>query len=97
MLGQAGFTQLFQGKGDRQIFLGSLQGPAGELLLLATFGEDVAVGLVRVLFEELKTDLGSVAWPARKTNLTPGSLEESLALGLERAAHLGAFATTSRD
>jgi tetratricopeptide (TPR) repeat protein len=95
MMGQPSFSQLFQGQGARQIFLGSHVAPPGELLLLATFGEDVPVGLVRVLFDELKGDLGMVSWPEKKTNLGAGSLEESLMLGLERAANLRGLASPS--
>src|SRR5690606_6913730 len=62
MLGQPYFQQLYQGKDDRQLFLAPIPTPTGELILVALFGSDTNVGLVRVRFEELLRESGEVGW-----------------------------------
>lgn len=85
MQGQPGFAQLYQGSGERQIFLAPVPTPVGELLLLAVFGTESSIGLVRVLFPIFAEQVAAIpTWP-----LLPRSggaeLERELASGLRRA------------
>jgi tetratricopeptide (TPR) repeat protein len=66
MLGQRRFDQLYQGFGERQLFLAPVQTPAGEMNLLLVFGSETTIGLVRVYFRELAmeiAELPSIATP----------------------------------
>jgi tetratricopeptide (TPR) repeat protein len=66
MLGQRRFDQLYQGSGERQLFLAPVQTPAGEMNLLLVFGPETTIGLVRVYFRELATEIArlpSIATP----------------------------------
>lgn len=87
MLGQPSFEQLYQGQGDRQLFLAPIPTPTGELILVALFGTSTNVGLVRVRFEELLRESGEVEWSPRSA--TPArdaaAFEAELASGLRRA------------
>lgn len=87
MSDQPPFSQLYQGRGDHQIFIGSIPAPAGDLLLLCVFGEDTTIGLVRVLFSELVDDLAGVQWPRlASADLPVEDLETELATRLSIAA-----------
>lgn len=88
MLGQPGFSQLYQGHGEHQIFLGAVPAPAGEILLLITFGDETNIGLVRALFGEMKESLVGSDWPDLGQSGNADSLESSLAAGLDRALQL---------
>ncbi len=84
MIGQRGFSQLYQGRGEHQLFVGTVPAPAGDLLLLTVFGGDTTIGLVRALFGEMVSGLRRREWPAIKSNRRIDSLEEELAAGLDR-------------
>lgn len=90
MIGEEGhFSQLFQGKGERQIFLGATDTPAGELLVLSVFGEDTTIGLVRAVFRDLAERIATVPWPPAQEaspSAPPEPLEAALQAGLERVA-----------
>jgi tetratricopeptide (TPR) repeat protein len=60
MLDQRRFEQLYQGAGERQLFLAPVQTPAGEMILLLVFGTETTIGLVRVLVRELARELGEL-------------------------------------
>jgi predicted regulator of Ras-like GTPase activity (Roadblock/LC7/MglB family) len=85
MLGQPRFSQLYQGRGDNQIFLGAIDSPAGELLLLAVFGEETNIGLVRMLYRDLVRRIEAGPWPATATPAAAENLEAELAESLSRA------------
>jgi tetratricopeptide (TPR) repeat protein len=82
--GQPGFTQLYQGRGEYQLFMGKVPAPAGELLLLCVFGIESTIGLVRMLFRDFVKALPDAAWPpvARASQIE--NLEAELAAGLAR-------------
>jgi tetratricopeptide (TPR) repeat protein len=84
MLDQPGFSQLYQGKGEHQLFVGSIQSPMGELLLVSVFGEDATVGLVRALFREMTDRLDRTEWPSVGRVDEEHNLEAELAAGLAR-------------
>jgi len=84
MLGEPRFTQLYQGRADRQIFLGAIPTPAGEVLLLAVFGEETTVGLVRAVFRELDASLSVMNWPDSPPAVGTETLDAGLAAGLAR-------------
>jgi tetratricopeptide (TPR) repeat protein len=93
MMGQAGFTQLYQGRGDHQLFMGTIASPTGELLMVTVFGEEATIGLVRALFREFTGELSRTNWPAISSSLRRESLEAELAAGVARARDgAGAFA-----
>jgi hypothetical protein len=84
MLGQPHFQQLYQGKGDRQLFLAPIPTPTGELILVALFGSETNVGLVRVRFDQMLQESAELGWssaqaaPARDA----AAFEAELAAGL---------------
>jgi hypothetical protein len=84
MLGESGFSQLCHGSGDRQLFLGATGTPAGEIVVVALFGEDSTVGLVRALFREMVASVQGMDWPLPLSHGRAESLETALAAGLER-------------
>jgi tetratricopeptide (TPR) repeat protein len=85
LLGQPRFDQLYQGRGERQIFLAPVQSPAGELILLCVFGQDTTIGLVRVLFRDLARELADLPWlPPALQVVDAAAFEAELAAGLER-------------
>lgn len=86
LLGQRRFDQLYQGAGERQIFLAPVQSPAGELILLTVFGTDTTIGLVRVLFRSLARELSELPWlPPGATAPDAAAFEAELSSGLDRA------------
>jgi tetratricopeptide (TPR) repeat protein len=91
MLGQPGFAQLFQGEGERQLFLGPIPTPTGELILVALFGTDTNVGLVRIRFEELLRECEELGWSSQEAAPLRGAaqFEAELAAGLRRDARAG--------
>ena len=93
LLAQPGFSQLYQGRGEYQLFVGAIRPPVGELLLLAVFGEDTTIGLVRALFKELSDGLQTARWPRFTTADDDHNLEVELAAGLAR---VGASPSGSR-
>jgi len=84
MMGQRGFPQLYQGRGERQIFLAELRLPPGTLLLLAVFGTDAPIGLVREVFRDLSATLAAAEWPPVPGTAAPRNLEVELNEGIER-------------
>lgn len=84
VLGEPGFEQLHQGEGDRQLFLAPVRTPLGELVLLAAFGEESTIGLVRVHFEEFEREVETLDWsPVVRGGAS--TFEAELAAGLHRA------------
>jgi hypothetical protein len=94
MMGQPAFSQLYQGRDEHQLFVGSIPAPAGELLLLAVFGEDTTIGLVRALFRELVEGLRMRNWPSLTSSQELENLEAELAEGLVRVGAGGRVAHT---
>lgn len=86
IMGQPGFSQLYQGRGKHQIFMGAVDAPHGEILLLATFDDDTTIGLVRAIFREMSRDLANSSWPDPEWEHANETLEASLAASLRRAA-----------
>jgi tetratricopeptide (TPR) repeat protein len=89
MMGQSSFSQLYQGKGEHQIFLGEIRIPHGALLLLSVFGAESPVGLVRTIFRETAEALAAAEWPEPFEKSTAGSLESELARGVDRLRQTG--------
>jgi tetratricopeptide (TPR) repeat protein len=85
VLGQPGFDQLYQGEGERQLFIGPLPTPAGELILLTAFGEETTIGLVRVHFDEFAREIAAIDWTLAAPRPSGAQLEAALAAGLDRA------------
>jgi tetratricopeptide (TPR) repeat protein len=85
VLGQPAFEQLYQGEGERQLFLGPVATPAGELILMTAFGEDTTIGLVRVHFEVLATEVSALDWSLAPARPGGAQLEAALAAGLDSA------------
>ena len=85
MLDQPRFQQLYQGEEERQIFMAPVPTAEGELILLAVFGTDTTIGLVRVRFEALAEALLEVDWRAEPRAADPARFEADLAAGLESA------------
>ena len=86
MLGQERFDQLYQGQGDAQIFMGPVRTPIADLILIAVFGSDATVGMVRVLFRDFTSAVDRIdEWPGREASAGPEALERELATGLRRA------------
>lgn len=99
MLGQPGFEQLYQGEGERQLFMGPIPTPTGELILVALFGTETNVGLVRVRFEELLQESTDLPWPGGQASALrdAAGFEADLAAGLrnERRDDAAASAAAS--
>ena len=89
LLGQPGFDQLYQGEGERQLFLGPIPTPAGELILLTVFGSETTIGMVRVHFDELATLVTSFDWRIDSTLVDAAGYEFSLRAGLDAARASG--------
>lgn len=85
LVGQPAFEQLYQGEGDRQLFLGPLATPTGELILMAVFGEETTIGVVRMQFDEFAREVSAMGWSAAPPVGDGSSLESRLAAGFERA------------
>lgn len=84
LMDQPGFSQLYQGRGQHQIFMGAIDAPHGELLVLAIFDDDTTIGLVRALFREMSRDLAGGNWPDPEWHHGGDTLETSLAANLKR-------------
>lgn len=82
--GQSNFSQLYQGRGDNQIFMATIPAPAGDLLFLAVFGEESTIGLVRALFGEVAKALRGARWPQVSSRQRDEDLEGELASRLAR-------------
>lgn len=87
MLGEPRFDRHHHAGGDRQLFIGTVAGPWQELVLVAVFGPESRLGLVRLRFEQARSELER--WSHRagsKTRSGPAGLHDAvLAAGLERA------------
>lgn len=84
LLGQRRFEQLYQGRGEHQIFFGRLPSSPADLILLAVFGSDATLGLVRVLFDALSAEVGALPPIATQPRFTQANFERELAAGVER-------------
>lgn len=86
LLGEPGFQQLHQGEGDHQLLIAPVYPPGTELLLVAIFGTDANLGLVRVRAREFAASLAEMPdWPARR-GPDARAFEADLAAGLGTAA-----------
>ncbi len=63
------FTELHHGEGERQIYIAEARGQSGALILLAVFGSQSSLGLVRLYTRSLCDEIASVA-PAATTART---------------------------
>lgn len=86
LMGQPPFSQLYQGRGDHQIFAGTVGAPHGEVLGIAIFDDESNIGLVRTEFTGLRKMLSEAAWPDPEWDRAAETLESSLAASLDRAA-----------
>ncbi len=85
LFGQEGFEHLHQGGGTAQVFIGAFSTPAEELILIAVFGEDSSIGLVRVFFGRLVEEVGRLpGWREVRPTSDPASFERELDAGLEQ-------------
>lgn len=85
LLREEGFRHLHQGGGEAQVFIGPFSTPAEELILIAVFGEDSSVGLVRVFFEELVREVGELpGWRELRPTGDATGFERDLEAGLDR-------------
>src|SRR5690606_6497301 len=86
ILGQRSFEQLYQGTGERQLFLAPIPTPGGELIVVALFGTNTNIGLVRVRFDELLRESEEVHWPtgSGRPVRDAAAFEAELTSGLER-------------
>lgn len=89
MLGQPQFQQLYQGEADRQLFLAPIPTPTGELILVALFGTETNVGVVRVRFDEMLQASAELGWSTGSAN----PARDAAAFEAELAAGLGAART----
>lgn len=98
MLGQSRFEQLFQGEGDRQVLVGNLNAGPGELVLVAVFGPDATIGLVRVRFEQFSREVESLGWTrdGRAVPTTAAGFEAELTSGLHQARRSAVQISLSR-
>ncbi|MEX2582003.1 MAG: tetratricopeptide repeat protein [Gemmatimonadota bacterium] len=85
LLEQEAFAQLYQGSGEHQLFMGDLALPPAPLLLLAVFGADSTIGLVRAVYGELSRELQDIEWPQRGEPTPADAFEADLARGARRA------------
>ncbi|HEV2149293.1 MAG TPA: roadblock/LC7 domain-containing protein [Longimicrobiaceae bacterium] len=84
LLGQPAFHHLHQGGGTEQVFIGSFSTPAEELILVAVFGEDSSIGLVRVFFETLTQEVARLpGWSEARPTADAAAFERDLEAGLE--------------
>lgn len=85
LLNQQDFEHLHQAGSAGQVFIGPFNTPAEPLILIAVFGEDSSIGLVRVFFAAL---VGAVAdlpgWKAVRPTADAESFERDLTAGLDR-------------
>ncbi len=97
MLDQRRFEQLYQGTGERQLFLAPVQTPAGEMILLLAFGTETTIGLVRVLVRELARELGELplVGPAAPAPQNAAAFEARLLSSIQPQAPAGGSRLTS--
>lgn len=85
LLREEGFRHLHQGGGEAQVFIGPFSTPAEELVLIAVFGEDSSIGLVRVFFDELVREVGDLpGWRELRPTGDAHAFERDLEAGLDR-------------
>lgn len=77
------FRELYHAGRDRQIFIGEVRTPREAFVFLTAFGDESSLGLVRVFFAQMSTQLAHAA-PARVEGppLAAASLERDLARSL---------------
>jgi hypothetical protein len=81
MLQQSGFTQLYQGRGEHQLFVAPIDGPTGEIILMAAFGADSTIGLVRIRFGDFYAAV--VDMPLDHGGARPGAAAYTFEAALE--------------
>jgi hypothetical protein len=62
------FAGLHHGGAQRQVFLAETPTPRGAYIFLTVFNEESSLGLVRMYFDEFRTNLASAAPPALTAN-----------------------------
>ncbi|HEX2189498.1 MAG TPA: hypothetical protein VHG51_11400 [Longimicrobiaceae bacterium] len=84
LLRQSGFKHLHQGGGKDQVFIGSFETPSEELILIAVFGEDSSIGLVRVFFDTLMQEVAALpGWREARPTADATAFERDLEAGLD--------------
>lgn len=91
MIGEPRFAQLVQGRGEKQLLIGTVAVGGGELVLVAVLGPDATVGLVRVRFHEAAREIAEVGWRAAPGahRSHPASFDAELQEGLRGASPRG--------
>ncbi len=85
LLGEQGFSHLHQGGKRNQVFIGAFDTLAEELVLVAVFGEESSVGLVRIFFATLAREVATLpGWRDPRPTADAASFERELESGLER-------------
>ena len=74
----APFGELHHGGALRQVFLGRVETPRGDLVLLSAFDRTTSLGLVRVYFEELRAALAALAPAQESSPALAGNFEQEL-------------------
>ncbi len=85
LLGEKTFSHLHQGGVRQQVFIGAFDTPAEELVLVAVFGEESSVGLVRIFFAGLAREVAELpGWRHLRPTTDAMRFERELESGLER-------------
>jgi predicted regulator of Ras-like GTPase activity (Roadblock/LC7/MglB family) len=85
LLRQDGFQHLHQAGSAGQVFIGPFATPAEPLILIAVFGDDSSIGLVRVFFDNLVRSVAQLpGWSATRPTADAESFERDLTAGLDR-------------
>lgn len=86
MLGEPGFGQLHQAGAEGQIFLAPFAVPGGEMILVAVFGGDSSLGMVRVLSRTLTREIQDLpAWRGGRARTSAEGFERRLEAGVDDA------------
>lgn len=85
MLGQSGFQHM-SGAGERsQVFIGPFKVGTDELILVAVFSTESSLGLVRVFFNTLMTEVAALpGWSTAGPTTDAARFERDLEAGVER-------------
>jgi len=85
LMGESGFDHLHQAGADQQVFIGAFTTPVEELVLVCVFGEDASLGIVRLFFEGLRSEIGGLgAWRDVRTTEQASRFEDDLEGGVRR-------------
>lgn len=85
LLGQPAFRHLHQAGTERQVFIGSFETPSEELVLVAVFGADSSLGLVRVFFDRLTAEVARLpGWSTARPTADAAAFERDLNSGVDQ-------------